>query len=63
MTSGPSFVTTTSSSIRAADQPSDEGQKVSRAKTIPLAEVAGSASGYEDLARPPLPKLLLDERP
>src|SRR5690606_35820152 len=41
MTSQPSDVTTTSSSIRAADQPSAAGQYVSRAKTIPSSRVSG----------------------
>ena len=35
MTSQPSLVTTSCSSIRAADQPSEAGQNVSNAKTIP----------------------------
>src|SRR6185503_6677704 len=35
ITWGPSAVTTTSSSIRAAEKPSDAGQYVSRAMTMP----------------------------
>ena len=44
ITCGPSLVTTTSSSIRAADQPSVDGQKVSRAKTIPSSISTGWSS-------------------
>ena len=41
MTSQPSAVTTTSSSIRAADQPSVAGQNVSSANTMPSSSISG----------------------
>ena len=58
MTSQPSAVTTTSSSIRAADQPSDAGQYVSRAN-MPSSSVSGCSSetsrlkiGFSQMASP-----------
>ncbi len=44
ITSQPSAVTTSCSSMRAADQPSDAGQKVSSAKTMPSSIVSGWSS-------------------
>ena len=44
MTSQPSLVTTSCSSIRAADQPSLAGQKVSSANTIPSLISSGWSS-------------------
>ena len=44
MTSQPSAVTTSCSSIRAADQPSDAGQNVSRANTMPSWITSGWSS-------------------
>lgn len=41
MTSQPSAVTTSSSSMRAADQPSAAGQYVSRANTMPSSRTSG----------------------
>ena len=41
ITSQPSLVTTSCSSIRAADQPSVDGQNVSSAKTMPSSIVSG----------------------
>ncbi len=41
ITSQPSSVTTSCSSIRAADQPSEAGQNVSSAKTIPSSIISG----------------------
>src|SRR4029453_2826402 len=59
MTSQPSDVTTTSSSIRAADQPSEAGQYVSRANTMPSSSTSGWSSdtrrlkiGFSQMARP-----------
>ena len=44
MTSQPSAVTTSCSSIRAADQPSEAGQNVSSAKTMPSSISSGWSS-------------------
>src|SRR5690606_21340992 len=59
MTSHPSAVTTTSSSMRAAPQPSAEGQYVSKAKTIPSSSTSGCSRevrrekiGFSQIERP-----------
>ena len=44
ITSQPSAVTTSCSSIRAADQPSEAGQKVSSANTMPSSTTSGWSS-------------------
>src|SRR5262249_12548003 len=59
MISHPDAVTTTSSSMRAADQPSAAGQYVSSAKTMPSSSTSGGASethrlkiGFPHIDRP-----------
>ena len=59
MTWQPSAVTTTSSSIRAADQPSLAGQYVSSANTMPSSSTSGWSSdtsrlkmGFSQMDRP-----------
>ena len=59
MTSQPSAVTTTSSSMRAADQPSAAGQYVSSANTMPSSRTSGWSSetsrlkiGFSQIDRP-----------
>src|SRR5204863_178687 len=59
ITSQPSAVTTSCSSIRAADHPSLDGQKVSSANTIPSSIVSGYSNetsrekiGFSQIERP-----------